>query len=101
HALSYVPVRDLRFFVPEMTAHRLEPSQWAAGGTPADLARLKRQIRRDGALSIRDIEEEPVEKLHLWASKKPSKRVLEHGFYNGEFTISARDGMVKTYDLME
>jgi uncharacterized protein YcaQ len=101
HALSYVPVRDFRFFVPEMRAHRLEPSQWGAAGSPDSLARLKRQIRRDGALSIRDIDEAPVERQHLWASRKPSKQVLQRGFYNGDFAISARDGMVKTYELME
>ncbi len=101
HALAYVPTRDLRFFLPDMKAHRIEPSQWYADSDPKDLARLKRQIRREGAISIRDIEEEPVEKVHLWASRKPSKRVLQHGFYNGDFTISERVGMVKTYELME
>jgi uncharacterized protein YcaQ len=101
HALSYVPVRDFRFFASDMKAHRLEPTKWGIDTDSDALAKLKRQIRRDGPVSIRDIEEEPVEKLHLWASKKPSKRVLEHGFYNGEFAIAARDGMVKTYDLIE
>ena len=101
HALAYVPTRDLRFFLPDMKAHRIAPSQWYADGDPKDLARMKRQIRRDGAISIRDIEEEPVEKEHLWASRKPSKRVLQHGFYNGDFTISERVGMVKTYELMD
>ena len=101
HALAYVPTRDLRFFLPDMKAHQIAPSQWYADGDPKDLARLKRQIRRDGALSIRDIEEEPVEKEHLWASRKPSKRVLQHGFYNGDFTVSERTGMLKTYELMD
>jgi hypothetical protein len=84
-----------------MKAHQIAPSQWYADSDPKDLARLKRQIRRDGAISIRDIEEEPVEKDHPWASRKPSKRVLQHGFYNGHFTISERVGMVKTYELMD
>src|SRR5262249_15831854 len=32
--------------------------------------------------------------------RKPSKRALQLGFYRGEFTIAGRDGMLKTYDLM-
>ncbi len=102
HALSYVPVRDLPIFLPDMAAHRDNPSQWYADAGPDDLRKLLRRIRRDGAISIRDIDDdEPVEKDHPWASRKPSKRVLQLGFYNGELAISRRDGMVKTYELME
>lgn len=101
HALSYVPTRDLPFFLPAMRDHTLAPKQWYTDATPKDLSKLKRQIRRDGPLSIRDIDEEPEEKQHLWASRKPSKRVLQLGFYNGDFTISERVGMVKSYELMK
>lgn len=102
HALSYVPTRDLRFFLPEMKRHRTEPSRWYADANPNDLKRMLRNIRKDGALSIRDIDDdELVEKDHPWASRKPSKRVLQLGFYNGDLTISERNGMVKTYELME
>src|SRR4029453_16255655 len=52
------------------------------------------------ALTIRDIEEEPQEKLHLWASRKPSKRALEYAFFLGALAISERNGMLKTYELM-
>ena len=35
------------------------------------------RVRRDGALTIRDIDDdELVDKLHPWASRKPSKRAL-------------------------
>ena len=87
-----------------MKAHRIAPSRWYADADPKDLARMKRQIRRDGAISIRDIDNDEdvlVEKDHPWASRKPSKRVLQLGFYNGDFTISERVGMVKTYELMD
>ena len=60
-----------------------------------------RLIRRDGALTIRDIDDDVlVEKEHLWASRKPSKRALQLAFYTGELTISERNGMLKTYELM-
>ncbi|WP_353184254.1 crosslink repair DNA glycosylase YcaQ family protein [Bosea sp. (in: a-proteobacteria)] len=101
HALSYVPTRDIRYHLPEMKAHREEPKRWSAVGAREETRRLLRRIRREGALSIRDIEEELIEKAHLWASKKPSKGLLERAFYDGELVISARAGMVKTYELFD
>ncbi len=102
HALAYVPVRDLPFYLADMRQHRSAPMRWYADADPNELKRLLRQIRRDGAMSIRDVEDdELVEKDHPWASRKPSKRVLQFGFYAGELTISGRSGMVKTYELMD
>ncbi len=101
HALSYVAVADLPYFIPAMKDVAASPKSWYEGVDPKDVAKLAQQIRRDGALSIRDIDDDPVEKTHLWASRKPSKRVLELGFYAGVFAIAERAGMVKTYELME
>jgi uncharacterized protein YcaQ len=42
-----------------------------------------------------------TEKEHLWASRKPSKRALQLAFYTGVLTISERNGMLKTYELMQ
>ena len=101
HALSYVPTRDLRFFIPAMKRHRREGHKWLSSVKPADLRKVLRLIRRDGALTIRDIDDDVlVDKEHLWASRKPSKRALQLAFYTGVLTISARSGMLKTYDLM-
>jgi uncharacterized protein YcaQ len=102
HALAYVPTRDLRFFLPEMKRHRTEPTRWYADADPAELKKVLRRIRRDGPISIRDVEDDAlVEKDHPWASRKPTKRVLQLGFYNGELAISERQGMLKTYELMD
>jgi len=49
---------------------------------------------------MRDIDDELVEKDYAWASRKPSKRILEIAFYKGLVTISQRSGMLKTYELM-
>lgn len=102
HALSYVPTRDIRYFLPAMKAHRQEPKRWSAVGSPEETRKLLRRIRRDGALTIRDIDDDVlVEKAHLWASKKPSKGLLERAFYDGELVIAARSGMLKTYELID
>jgi uncharacterized protein len=101
HALSYVPTKDLRFFIPAMRLHRREGHRWLSSVKPADLRKVMRLIRRDGGLTIRDIDDDVlVDKEHLWASRKPSKRALQLLFYTGVLTISERNGMLKTYELM-
>jgi uncharacterized protein YcaQ len=100
HALSYVPSADLRFFIPAMKLHQREGHKWFATVSTADLRKVLRLVRRDGALTIRDIDDDVlVDKEHLWASRKPSKRALQLLFYTGMLTVSERTGMLKTYDL--
>lgn len=102
HALSYVPAKNFRFFMPAMKVHRREGHKWFKEVTPASLRKVMRLLKKDGALTIRDIEDDVlVEKVHAWASRKPSKRALQLAFYTGAVTISERNGMLKTYDLME
>ena len=101
HALSYVPTADFRFFIPEMRLHKREGHKWFASVKPADTRKVMRLLRED-ALTIRDIEDDVLtEKEHLWASRKPSKRALQLAFYSGMVTVSERNGMLKTYDLMQ
>src|SRR6202171_1696331 len=101
HALSYVPAKDMRFFIPAMRLHKREGHKWFASVSAADMRKVLRLMRRDGALTIRDIDDDVlVDKEHLWASRKPSKRALQLLFYTGVLTISERNGMLKTYELM-
>src|SRR5438105_5568586 len=101
HALSYVPAKDFRFFVPAMRLHKREGHRWFNSVKPADMRKVMRLISENGALTIRDIEDDVLtEKEHLWASRKPSKRALQLAFYEGRLTISERNGMLKTYELM-
>jgi uncharacterized protein len=67
-----------------------------------ELRKVLARIRKQGALTIRDIDDDVlVDKTHPWASRKPSKRALQLAFYTGAVTISARAGMLKTYELMD
>ena len=102
HALAYVPVRDFCYFIAAMKRQLAGPKRWFGTVTPADLCKVLGLLRREGALSIRDIDDdELVEKHHPWASRKPSKRALQLAFHMGRVTVSARAGMLKTYDLMD
>ncbi|MBR1177855.1 YcaQ family DNA glycosylase [Bradyrhizobium sp. KB893862 SZCCT0404] len=100
HALSYVPAGDFRFFLPAMREHKREGHKWYASVKPADTRKVMRLLRA-GPLTIRDIEDDVLtEKEHLWQSRKPSKRALQLAFYTGVATVSERQGMLKTYELM-
>lgn len=102
HALSYIPSSDFKFFMADMKTHRISPKPWFSSVTNSDLRKVIKRIRDHGALSIRDIEDDVlVEKDHAWASRKPSKRALQLGFYIGKLAVSERSGMLKTYELMD
>jgi uncharacterized protein YcaQ len=76
-------------------------SAWFGAVKEVDVRRVLRLIRRRGPLTIRDIDDDVlVEKEHLWASRKPSKRALQLAFYRGQVTVSRRLGIVKTYELI-
>ncbi|MFL9925024.1 crosslink repair DNA glycosylase YcaQ family protein [Herbaspirillum lusitanum] len=100
HALSYVPTSEFRHFLPAMEQRRLKPHASFAGIDADDYQALLQRIRKEGGLSIRDIDDEVlVEKTHPWGSRKPSRRALRWGFFIGDLVISKRTGMLKTYEL--
>ena len=102
HALSYVPTRDLRFFIGDMKRNWQARNSWFAGVTAADLRKVFSLVRAQGALTIRDIDDDVlVEKDHAWASRKPSRKALQLAFLQGRLAVSERTGMLKTYDLAE
>jgi hypothetical protein len=102
HALSYVPTKDFRFFIPQMKETTTSRSSWFDSVTPKDLQKVFRLIKKNGAISIRDIADDVlVEKDHPWASRKPSKRALQFAFYSGRLVVSERQGMLKKYELTE
>ncbi len=102
HALSYLPVSDMRYYTAAMKAHRRDPAGWGGSVSDYQFRKLINRIRDEGPLAISDIKDDRlVEKEHLWASRKPSKRALQSGFYSGRLVISRRQGMLKTYELTE
>jgi uncharacterized protein YcaQ len=100
HALSYLPTTHMRFHVGAMRRHWQRRSVWFTAVKPQDLRKVLGLLRNNGPLTIRDIDDDVlVEKDHLWASRKPSKRALQLAFYRGIVTVSGRAGMLKTYEL--
>jgi uncharacterized protein YcaQ len=102
HALAYIPTRDYRYFRREMNEMKKSPRSWVAGVQKTELQKVLRLIKKMGPISIRDIQDETlVEKDHPWASRKPSKRALQLGFFTGALTVSERVGMLKKYELSD
>lgn len=102
HALSYVPTRDYRYFMGMMKRMRNRELGWYRSVQDSELKRVIRLVKREGPISIRDIDDDvKLTKDHPWASRKPSKKALELGFYTGHFVINDREGMLKKYDLAE
>jgi uncharacterized protein len=100
HALSYLPTADMRFYLGAMKNGWHRRSTWFSAVKTADLRKVMTLIRNQGSLTIRDIDDDVlVEKDHLWASRKPSKRALQLAFFRGLVTVSQRTGMLKTYEL--
>lgn len=102
HALSYIPTKDFRYFQAHMAQNLKSPSAWYSNVKPTDLQKVFRLIKKNGPISIRDIQDDVlVEKDHEWASRKPSKRALQLAFNQGRLVISERVGMLKKYELAE
>jgi uncharacterized protein len=101
HALSYLPIESLRFYVRDMRQHSDQRGAWFQKVATTDLRRVLSLIRKNGPVTIRDLDNDVTEeKTHAWGSRKPSKRILEVAFYRGLVTISQRSGMVKSYELL-
>src|SRR6185503_9834207 len=93
--------KDIRFYTGAMRQEWEHRSAWFSAVKEEDVRRVVARIRKDGALTIRDIDDDVlVDKDHAWASRKPSKRALQLAFYQGVLTVSERSGMLKTYELM-
>ena len=100
HALAYIPTADIRFFTRAMKSEDGGRSLTFSLVKRGDLQKVLGRIRRNGPLTIRDIDDDVlVDKIHEWASRKPSKRALQLAFFRGILTVSRREGMLKTYDL--
>ena len=100
HALSYLPVESLRFYVRHMRRD-WERRVWFGDVSAREIRRVVSLIRKGGPITIRDIDNDMLEeKEHAWAFRKPTKRALEAAFYKGLLTVSRRTGMVKTYELL-
>jgi uncharacterized protein len=103
HDASLLPIEYYSYWHHRFRAAKakLSDPNWQArfGGEAARaIARVRRRIRKEGALSARDFEDKGQGSWWGWG---PSKTALEYLWRAGELAVAGRDGFEKVYDLAE
>jgi len=103
HAMSYLPMKDYRFFLPRMQNFRNPTSPWARvqfEKSKGMLDPVLARIQDEGALSSKDFKSEKPNG-GTWWDWKPAKVALEMLFWRGDLMITERRNFQKVYDLTE
>lgn len=105
HAVSYLPMKDYRFYLENFEASRKPPTaKWQmarhASAKPLFKTVLTR-IEEEGPLSSRDFEDLQSKEKAGWWDWKPAKVALEYLYLQGHLMVSARRNFQRVYDLTE
>jgi hypothetical protein len=104
HAMSFLPMRDYRFFIPLIESFAQPESKWYKYKYDKCRDYLKpvlERIEAEGALSSKDFERGEGEKRGPWWDWKPAKTALEVLYWQGKLMVSERRNFQKYYDLTE
>jgi uncharacterized protein YcaQ len=99
-AMSYVPMRDYRFYAVRMDGHRSWHRKWYTENVEF-VAQVLERVREEGPLGSADFKPPDDFKRGTWWSWKPSKRALEALFDMGEVMVTERRNFQRIYDLTE
>jgi uncharacterized protein YcaQ len=104
HAMSWIDLRDFRYFLWRMERFRDEPRSWwrEVREHHAKLyPRVLERVRTEGPLASSDFED-PRGDRGSWWDLKPAKLVLEDLFDQGILLVAGRrSGFQRVYDLAE
>ena len=103
HAMSYLPMKDFRFYLPKMKKFENPSSNWAnymlQKGQNA-MQPVMDRIKAEGPLSAKDFKTDTI-RGGTWWDWKPAKIALELLFWKGDLMICERKNFQKYYDLAE
>lgn len=99
HAASYLPMKDFRFALPQMSDVKQSESHYYKA-YPKVMQYVIDTIRAEGPKKARDFESQS-KKPGNWWNWKPTKIALERLFMQGDLMVCERNGMQKTYDITE
>ncbi len=103
HAMSYLPIKDYRYYLPKMRKFENPSSNWGnmmlQKGQDAMQMVIDR-IKAEGPLSAKDFKTDKI-KGGAWWDWKPAKIALELLFWKGNLMINERKNFQKYYDLKE
>ncbi len=101
HAMSYIPMRDYRFYAPRMGKQALWGRQLEWLVEYADMiTHVKERIRTEGSLGAADFEH-PKNTTNGWWDWKPAKQALEILATMGELMVTQRRNFQRIFDLTE
>ncbi len=103
HAMSYLPMKDFRFYLPRMRNFLNPRGKWMRTQMDLTAPLLKpvlKRIREEGPLSAKDFKKEK-KKSGTWWDWKPAKVALELLFWQGKLMVTERRNFQKVYDLNE
>ncbi|TCM60035.1 hypothetical protein EC844_1365 [Acinetobacter calcoaceticus] len=110
HAASYLPMRDYRYALPQMTAVRSGEIRYYANGDPAMMKEILARVAGEGELRMRDISQKtaPAQRQNSqknseggWWNWGAGRRAVEQLYMQGELMVCERNGMEKVYNLAE
>jgi uncharacterized protein YcaQ len=101
-AMSVLPMRHYRYYLPRMRAAAQRPRRraWVAEHQLL-IDRVLARIRDEGPLGSRDFKAPEGFVRGDWWSWKPAKRALEVLFDSGELMVTERRSFQRIYDLRE
>lgn len=104
HAMSYLPMKDYRYYRPRMQhfVHSKSPGMQRRLQICGHLLQpILDRIRQEGPVASKDFDALPHEKGGTWWDWKPAKIALELLLWRGEVMVTERRSFQKIYDLTE
>lgn len=104
HAMSYLPMRDYRFYLPQMKKFCDPYSKWEKQRYEKYGHLMKpvlERIRKEGPLGSKDFAHATDKKGGTWWDWRPAKVALEMLFWRGDLMITERRNFHRVYDLTE
>ncbi|MBI9049900.1 MAG: YcaQ family DNA glycosylase [Anaerolineaceae bacterium] len=104
HAMSYVPMKDYRYFLPVMKSFHNREGKWAKERYEKYghlLDAVYQRVKEEGPMKSRDFTPQKTNTPKTWWDWRPEKIVLELLLWRGDLMVSERQGFQKVYDLTE
>ncbi len=101
HAMSYIPMRDYRYYRPRMGIKAVGARRRKLlEENPGILDHVRQRIREEGPLGSADFKK-PKDFNGGWWNWKPAKHALEALFNMGELMVTKRHNFQRIFDLTE
>lgn len=104
HAMSYLPMRDYRYFLPQKKKFIDPYSKWEKDRLEKYghlMTPVLERIREEGAMSSKDFASEEKPHKGTWWDWRPTKVALEMLFWQGKIMVAERKNFQKVFDLTE